>query len=91
MSLAIFISATATPRSPADARTAASSEPCAMNLFAAVTNGLPVNSAIFAATATLKPLGALRPVPTAVPPSASSYSPARLASTAEMAARICAA
>ena len=87
MSLATFISATATPRRAADVRTIASSEPWAMNLLGAVTNGLPVSSAIFAATATENPFGALSPVPTAVPPTASSYSPAFEASTATVAAR----
>ncbi len=46
MSLAIFISATARPRSAAMAATMASSEPCAANLLGAVTNGRPVSSAI---------------------------------------------
>ncbi len=91
MSFAIFMSATATPRNAALVRTIASNEPCAMNLLGAVTNGLPVSSAIFAATPTPNPLGALSPVPTAVPPIANSYSPLRLASTPAMAARICAA
>ena len=39
MSLAIFISVTATPRSAAIAATIASSEPCAANLFGAVSKG----------------------------------------------------
>ena len=39
MSLAIFIRATASPRSAAIAATIASSEPCAANLLGAVTNG----------------------------------------------------
>ena len=39
MSLAIFIKATASPRSAAIAATMASSEPCAANLLGAVTNG----------------------------------------------------
>src|SRR5271168_4322900 len=72
MSLAIFINATAVPRRAADARTIASNDPWAMNLFGAVTNGFPVSSAILAATEREKPVGALRPVPTAVPPRASS-------------------
>ena len=45
------------------------------NLFDAVTNGRPVSIAISVATSTLKPLGAFKPVPTAVPPRASSSSP----------------
>jgi hypothetical protein len=39
MSLAIFISATASPHTAAIAATIASSEPCAANLLGAVTNG----------------------------------------------------
>ena len=72
MSLAIFIKATARPRRAAEARVMASSDPWAMNLLGAVTNGLPVSSAILAATLTLNPFGAFSPVPTAVPPTASS-------------------
>ena len=87
MSLAIFISATATPRSAALARTIASSEPWAANLLGAVTNGWPVSRAIRSATLSLNPGGALRPVPTAVPPIASSSSPARACATAAMASR----
>src|ERR1700733_13563902 len=79
MSLAIFMSATARPRREACARTIASSDPWAVNLLGAVTKGLPVNSAILAATSLEKPGGALRPVPTAVPPTASWERPARLA------------
>ena len=73
MSLAIFASGTASPRSPADAAAAASAPPSAANLFGAVTNGYPVDSAIRAATSAANPGGALSPVPTAVPPAASSY------------------
>jgi hypothetical protein len=43
MSLAIFMSANAKPRSAAWARTIASSEPRAMNLLGAVTNVSPVS------------------------------------------------
>ena len=43
-----------------------------MNLLGAVTKGLPVSSAILAATLREKPSGALSPVPTAVPPIASA-------------------
>jgi hypothetical protein len=39
ISLAIFISATASPRTAAIAATLAPSEPCAANLLGAVTNG----------------------------------------------------
>src|SRR6266852_2739001 len=75
ISLAIFISDTARPRKPAIAATIASSEPCAANLLGAVRNGRPVNSAILAAISWLKFGGALSPVPTAVPPAASSNRP----------------
>ena len=47
--------------------------PSAANLFGAVTNGYPVDSAIRAATSAPNPGGAFSPVPTAVPPAASSY------------------
>ena len=54
------------------AKTSSSLLVSAWNLFSAVTNGLPVSSATLAATSSEKPFGAFRPVPTAVPPSASS-------------------
>jgi hypothetical protein len=44
----------------------------ASNLLGAVTNGSPVIAATCAATFSAKPTGAFRPVPTAVPPCASS-------------------
>ena len=62
-----------------------------MNLFGAVTNGLPVNSATLEATFSLKPAGAFNPVPTAVPPTANSRRPRRLSAMALMHARSCAA
>ena len=43
------------------------------NLFLPVINGLPVNSAILAADLTANSGCVFKPVPTAVPPSASSY------------------
>ena len=45
----------------------------AANLLGAVTNGNPDNAAISAAIASANPCGAFRPVPTAVPPWASSH------------------
>jgi hypothetical protein len=72
MSLAIFISGTARARRPALAPTIASRPPWAANLLAAVTNGWPVEPASSAATCSAKPGGAFSPVPTAVPPIASS-------------------
>ena len=71
-SLASFI------RSPARAfrapweKATASLEDRAWNLLGAVRKGRPVRSATSAAAASAKPGGALRPVPTAVPPRASS-------------------
>ncbi|MDB6158146.1 MAG: iron-sulfur (Fe-S) oxidoreductase [Gammaproteobacteria bacterium] len=67
-SLAIFMRATASPRTAAIAATIASSEPWAANLLGAVTNGWPVSVAIVAAISRLKSGGALSPVPTASPP-----------------------
>jgi hypothetical protein len=67
MSLAIFMSVTARPRSAAIAATIASSEPCAANLLGAVTKGWPVSAAFLATMARPKSGGALSPVPTAVP------------------------
>ena len=68
-------SVTAVVLSPLCARTIRSSVPCAVNLFAAVTYGTPVIDAICAATASPNPAGAFSPVPTAVPPMATSSSP----------------
>ena len=70
MSLAILMRATASPRNEALKRTMASCEARAMNLLGSVTKGLPVILASSFATASLKPAGALSPVPTAVPPRA---------------------
>ena len=77
MSLAILASGTASPRSPAEAAATASEPASAANLLGAVTNGYPVAAAISAATSAPNPGGALSPVPTAVPPTASSYRPAQ--------------
>ena len=51
-SFAIFVHATASPRSAALAWTTASCPASAANLFGAVRNGSPVSRAISAATAT---------------------------------------
>ncbi len=72
MSLAIFMSDAASVSSAPLASTSASCAASAANLFGARTNGRPVSSAIFAAHALGEPSGAFRPVPTAVPPIASS-------------------
>ena len=72
-SLAIFMSAAASVRTAPWALTSASCAARASNLFGAVTNGIPVSFAISAATLCPKSAGAFKPVPTAVPPSASSW------------------
>ena len=72
MSSAIFISETASARRAPDSRTSASCAPCAAKRFGAGTNGRPVRRAISAIAASAKPGGALTPVPTAVPPSATA-------------------
>ena len=71
-SLASFISATARVfRVPA--RVTSGSWPArAANLLGALTKGRPERAANSAAMASAKPFGAFRPVPTAVPPWASS-------------------
>ena len=72
MSLAILNSEPAMVLIAPWLKTIASWAARASNLFGAVTNGRRVMSAIFWATSSAKPTGALRPVPTAVPPWASS-------------------
>ena len=61
--------------------TAASLAACASKWSSASRNGNPVIDAMSAITAAANPSGALRPVPTAVPPSASSSSSGSAAST----------
>ena len=75
MSLAIFIKAQASRRNPPEAATTASCAASAANLFGAETNGNPVSSEIVFAQRSPNSGGAFRPVPTAVPPMASSYRP----------------
>ena len=72
MSFAIFISDAASVASAPLMKTNASWAASAANRFGAATNGRPVTSAIFAAQHSPNPVGAFRPVPTAVPPIASS-------------------
>ena len=69
-SLAIFIMLAASVRTAPCANATASLPESAANLLGAETNGMPVRRATSAATDVSKPAGALRPVPTAVPPSA---------------------
>ena len=72
MSLAILKSAAATALIAPWLNTMASWAASASNLFGAVMKGRPVIAAMRSATFSAKPTGALRPVPTAVPPWASS-------------------
>ena len=74
-SLAIFESETATTRSWPLASTAASRADCASTWSAASRKARPVAALISATTAAAKPGGQFSPVPTAVPPIASSASP----------------
>ena len=71
-SSAIFISEAASVRSAPWVNTSASCAARAANLLGAVTKGSPVISAIAAATRWPNSGCVLRPVPTAVPPAASS-------------------
>ena len=71
-SFAIFIKFAASAFKAPCAKTISSLDVNAWNLFPAVTNSFPVNFETASATFTSKPLGAFRPVPTAVPPRASS-------------------
>ena len=84
-SLAIFIKATARVFSPPARLVSGSCPASAANLLGAVTKGSPDSAASSAAMASAKPWGALRPVPTAVPPWASSYTAGRLARMARWA------
>ena len=75
MSLAIFISDAASVLSAPLVNTTASWAASAAKCSAPSTNGRPVSSAILRARQLAEPAGAFRPVPTAVPPMASSYRP----------------
>ncbi len=81
MSLAIFIRLTARTLSAPEISTIASCAARASNLLGAVTKAWPVSAATSAAKATSKPTLALIPVPTAVPPCASSSTRGSAAST----------
>ena len=74
MSLAILNSEAATVLMAPWLKTIASCAASASNLLGAEVKGRPVIAAIRSATLSAKPAGALRPVPTAVPPCASSIS-----------------
>ena len=71
-SLAIFISEAARVFSAPLAKTISSCAERAANLLGCERNGSPVSSAIFFAARSANSGGALRPVPTAVPPMARS-------------------
>ena len=80
-SLAILLSDAASVFSAPCAWTSASLAARASNLLGAVTKGWPVSSASLSATRTAYSGCAFRPVPTAVPPSASSHRWGSAAST----------
>ena len=79
-SFAIFIRSAASAFNAPCANVISSFAVSAWNLFSAVTNSFPVSSLITFATSGPKFFGAFSPVPTAVPPSASSFKPGRDAS-----------
>ena len=84
MSFAIFISDTAMVLSWPESSTCASCAASDSNLFGAVTNGCPVSVATSAATRSAYSGCAFSPVPTAVPPRASSRSRGSTPSTRAM-------
>ena len=71
MSLAILVSDTAMVLSTPDSSTIVSCAASSANLLGAEVNGKRVRLATSLAKASANPLGALSPVPTAVPPCAS--------------------
>ena len=83
-SLAIFIISAARAFTAPWANTISSLLVSAWNLFAAVRNSFPVIRATCCATFSSNPLGAFSPVPTAVPPRASSFSGARESRSSSM-------
>ena len=80
MSLAILKSAAAAALIAPCENTMESWAASASNLLGAVTKGRPAIEAIRSATFSAKPTGALSPVPTAVPPCASSIRPGKVSS-----------
>ena len=89
MSLAILNSDTATVLMAPCVMTSASCAARASNLLGADVKGSPVSSAISFAIRSANPLGALRPVPTAVPPWASCISSGSVLSMRAMPFSIC--
>ena len=90
-SFAIFISTPASPRSAPCRCTSASLAASASNLLGAESNSMPRYSAMSAATRAPNSGCVLSPVPTAVPPSASSRRCGSDASTCAHACASCAA
>ena len=90
-SLAILVRLTASTFNAPDSSTIVSWLASASNLFGAVTKGMPVSVASSAAMSSAKPARVLSPVPTAVPPCASSCSRGSTASTRAMPFATCAA
>ena len=89
-SFAIFMSDAASVVIAPCENTSASCAARAAKRFGAARNGSPVSSAIFAAALSPNPGGELRPVPTAVPPMASSCSPCSVCSIRAASASSCA-
>ena len=90
MSLAILVSEAASPFRAPCACTIASCEASASNLLGAVTNSQPARREISAAARAPNSAWVLRPVPTAVPPRASSDRCASVDSTCRRAWSSCA-
>ena len=84
MSLAILLSEHASTLRAPDASTIASCAASASNLLGALTKGRPVSAAIILAMSVSYPSVVFRPVPTAVPPRASSLMRGKTASTRAM-------
>lgn len=89
ISFAIFIKEHASTFNAPDTSTIVSWAANASNLFGADTKGKPVNSPILAAHFSAKPILVFKPVPTAVPPNASSYKWGRVCSTRFIPFAIC--
>ena len=89
-SFAIFMSASARTRSAPDTRTRASWAPSAAKRLSACLKAIPVSSEIFSAVSSPNFGCAFRPVPTAVPPMASSRARESAYSMPSRAKSICA-
>ena len=91
MSLAILNRLAATVLMAPWLNTMASWAARASNLFGAVVKARPVMAEMRSATCSANPIGAFSPVPTAVPPWASSISFGRVSSIRSMPLAICCA